>query len=84
MKRAGADDRDTVAGRREVGQAFQDRHVGVTRTHENKMFTHVCLAACRVFWFWIDANEMKLNAEIGLPRKLYAFLWERHLAAMIS
>jgi hypothetical protein len=26
---------------------------------------------------------MKRNAEVGLQRKLYVFLWERHLAAMI-
>jgi hypothetical protein len=26
---------------------------------------------------------MKRNAEVGLPMKLYFFLWERHLAAMI-
>jgi hypothetical protein len=69
VQRAGADHRDAVAGRREVGQAFQDHHVGVTGAHENQVFTHACLSSCKVFWFSIDANETRLDTEIGLRSK---------------
>ncbi len=35
---AGADHGDAMAGRREVGQLFQNRHVGMSGTHEDQVF----------------------------------------------
>ena len=40
VMRTGADHGDAMAGRSEVGQLFQDRHVGMSCAHEDQVFRH--------------------------------------------